>query len=102
MNEPQPPQSEGSDSQASADTMPAETENPCPSGLPIATTQSPTRIRSELPNWTKGSAASDFTLSSAISVLGSVPTSSAFSFSPEKNSTWISSAPSITWLFVTM
>jgi hypothetical protein len=37
-----------------------------------------------------------------MSVLGSVPISSASSSSPERNSIRISSAPSITWLLVTM
>ena len=36
-----------------------------------------------------------------MSVLGSVPITSAFSSRPVKNSMVISSAPSITWLFVT-
>ena len=63
-----------------AETMPTVTVPPRPNGLPIAITQSPTRILSESPNftavslWPFGS-----TLSTARSVLVSVPTSVALS-----------------------
>src|SRR5260370_20838569 len=44
-------------SRARAETMPTVTEPPRPNGLPIATTQSPTRAVSDVPNFT---AESDF------------------------------------------
>ena len=81
--------------------MPAETEKPCPKGFPTAITQSPTRARSLLPNFTKDKGLSYSTFNKAISVLGSVPTKVAFNSSPLKSSINISSACSITWLFVT-
>ena len=84
-----------------ADTMPAETEPPSPKGLPIATTQSPTRIASESPNLTKGSGEVGSTFSRAISVFGSLPISVAASEVPSERFTVISSASSITWLLVT-
>ena len=62
-----------------AETMPAETEKPCPSGLPIAMTQSPTRATSLSPKLTKGSGASAVTFSRAMSVFGSEPTTRASS-----------------------
>src|SRR6056297_977554 len=67
----------------------------------MASTQSPTRAVSLSPKLTKGSDLSALTFNSAISVLGSVPTTSAASVSPEKNSMLISSADSMTWLLVT-
>ena len=82
--------------------IPAEIENPWPSGLPMAMTQSPTRLTSLSPHGTKGRGSSLSTFKRAKSVLGSVPTTSAGSSSPEKNSIRISSASAITWLFVTM
>ena len=82
--------------------MPAETENPCPSGLPMASTQSPTRIASLSPKLTNGSGSSLSTFKSAMSVRGSRPISRASSSPPSKSSMLISSALSMTWLFVTM
>ena len=85
-----------------AEMMPTVTVPPRPNGLPIAITQSPMRILSESPNLT---AFSFFlvgsTLSTAMSVLVSVPTSSAVSFEPSEKFTSISSASAITWLLVT-
>ena len=85
----------------SAETIPAETEKPWPSGLPIAITQSPTRMARLSPKGTALSGSTGSTLSSAMSVVGSVPTTSASSSKPSKNSTTISSAFSMTWLLVT-
>ena len=50
-----------------AETIPAVTVPPRPNGLPMASTQSPTRAPSESPNCTAGSGLSDFTCSSAMS-----------------------------------
>ena len=79
-----------------ADIIPADTENPCPNGLPIAITQSPTRAISLSPKPTNGRGSVASTLSKAISVLGSRPTNSATSSFPSKNSITISSALSMT------
>jgi hypothetical protein len=80
-----------------ADTMPIDTEPPSPNGLPIASTQSPTRILSESPN---GTAVSFFfvgsTFRTARSVLVSRPISSAFSLLPSEKLASISSASAIT------
>ena len=67
----------------------------------MAITQSPTRATSLLPKatYSKGLSASIF--STAMSMFASVPTILAGKISPLMNSTSISSAPSITWLFVT-
>ena len=83
-----------------AEIIPAVTVPPKPKGLPIATAQSPTLALSESPkltglNW---SLASIF--KTAISIYGSAPiTLALYSLSPTL--TKISSAPEITWLFVT-
>ena len=61
----------------SAETMPAVTVPPRPNGLPIATTQSPTRVRVESPKRTKGRAGSRLILSTAMSEAWSRPTTSA-------------------------
>ena len=79
-----------------ADTMPAVTLPPRPKGLPIASTQSPTRDLSESPNATNGSGLSDVTFSSAMSPDSSLPTNVAFSVVLSCRVTLISSAPSIT------
>lgn len=68
----------------------------------MAITQSPTRMVSLSPKLTKGKGVGLSTFRSAMSVLVSRPTSVAFSRWPEKNSISISSAPSMTWLFVTI
>ena len=80
-----------------AETMPTVTVPPRPNGLPIAITQSPMRIMSELPNFTAVSlCAFGSTFSTAMSVLVSVPTSSAFSLAPSVKLTSISSASAMT------
>ncbi|OIQ71064.1 hypothetical protein GALL_473200 [mine drainage metagenome] len=85
-----------------AETIPAVTEKPCPSGLPIAITQAPTRIASLSPSVTNGNGLAAATFSSAISVALSIPTTLAFSEVPSMNWISMSSAPSITWLLVTI
>ena len=84
-----------------AETMPAVTVPPRPNGLPIATTQSPTRAVSESPNCTAGSGLSDLTCNRATSPVSSRPSTLAFSEVLSCRVTVISSAPSITWLLVT-
>src|SRR3546814_20320331 len=83
--------------------MPAVTVPPRPNGLPIATTQSPTRRASESPNFTNGNSLPSFgsIFSTATSVLGSVPSSLAGNSLSSYRRTVISSASAITWLFVT-
>ncbi len=81
--------------------MPAVTVPPRPNGLPIASTQSPTREISESPKSTAVSGLSGFTCSSAISPVSSRPSTFAFSEVLSCKVTVISSAPSITWLLVT-
>ena len=83
-------------------TMPAVTEPPSPNGLPIASTQSPTRSASLSPNGTNLSGLSLSTLSSARSTRSSLPTSTALSVVLSCSVTLISSAPSMTWLLVTI
>ena len=75
---------------------------PSPNGLPMAITQSPARVSSESPKAANGSASSDRTSSTARSVFGSRPTSAAGNRVPSFRVTIISSAPSMTWLFVTI
>ena len=79
--------------------MPALTVCESPKGLPIATTQSPTLIASESPS---GSARRSFASmrTTAMSVCGSVPTTLPGNSRSSDSLTWISSAPSTTWLFV--
>ena len=85
-----------------AEMMPTVTVPPRPNGLPIAITQSPMRIELELPNFTDFSFFSfGSTFSTAMSVLVSLPTNSAFNFEPSGKLTSISSASAITWLLVT-
>ncbi len=83
-----------------ADTTPTVTEPPRPNGLPIAITQSPTRILSESPNFTALSGLSGFTRKTAMSVLVSRPMISALSLEPSGKLAKISSASAITWLLV--
>src|SRR6056297_917954 len=73
-----------------------------PNGLPIAIAQSPILISSELPNITVGKSLSGSIFNTAISISGSVPTTSAFFVLPSESFTTISSALLITWLFVTI
>ena len=85
-----------------AEMMPTVTVPPRPNGLPIAITQSPTRILPESPKVTAGSGFLGSTLSRARSVFVSWPkTLSTLSLVPSVKLTMISSAPSITWLLVT-
>ena len=84
-----------------AETMPAVTVPPRPKGLPIASTQSPTEMPSLSPNCTACSGLSVLMRSTAMSVRGSVPSSSARMLVLSCRMTLISSAPSMTWLFVT-
>ena len=80
-----------------AEMMPTVTVPPKPNGLPIAITQSPMRMTSELPNFTAVSLrAFGSTFSTAMSVLVSVPTSSALSLPPSLKLTSISSASAMT------
>jgi serine protease Do len=70
---------------------------PSPNGLPIAITQSPTRIFMLSPSFTEGSGCVGSTRSSARSVLASRPTTSTtLSLVPSVKMAVISSAPSIT------
>ncbi len=86
-----------------AEITPTVTVPPRPNGLPIAITQSPTRIFELSPNFTEVSGSFGSTRSSARSVLASRPTTSAtFSLVPSVRMAVISSAPSMTWLFVTI
>ena len=78
-----------------AEMMPAVAVPPRPNGLPIATTQSPTRALSESPNATYGKPLAS-TLISARSVFGSLPTSVASNLRPSCSVTVISSAPPAT------
>ena len=90
-------------SRALAEMMPTVTEPPKPNGLPIAITQSPTLMASELPNFTAGNGFFGITFNSAMSVLGSRPTTfSTFSLLPSAKLAAISSAPSMTCTFVTI
>ena len=82
--------------------MPAVTVPPSPNGLPMASTQSPTRRLSESPNGTAVSCVSPGSIfSTAISVFWSWPSTSATNVVSSASVTVISSAFSITWKFVT-
>jgi hypothetical protein len=85
-----------------AETMPAVTVPPRPNGLPIASTQSPIRVSVLSPQLAAFRSWSVSTLSSARSVLSSRPTISADMVVSSWKRTVISSAPSMTWLLVTM
>src|SRR5258706_122096 len=90
-------------SRALAEMMPTVTLPPRPNGLPIAITQSPTFEFSDDPNLTDVRGFLGVTLSRARSVLGSFPiTLSTFSREPLLKLMMISSAPSITWVLVTI
>src|SRR6266699_2294443 len=82
-------------------TMPAVTvkANASPSGFPMASAHSPTRVESELPNWTVGRPRVSI-LMTATSVLGSVPTTLAVNSRLSYSFTVTLSAPATTWLFV--
>ena len=85
----------------SALTMPLVTVWPTPKGLPIASTWSPTCKASEFPMTITGSLSRPI-FSTARSVSGSVPITLATVRRLSLRMTSISSAPSITWLFVRM
>ena len=84
-----------------AERMPAETVCERPNGLPTATTQSPTSIKSESPRGREGKFRSS-TCKTAMSVCLSFPTTFACSSRPSTNPTVTSVASSMTWLFVSM
>ena len=80
-----------------AEMMPTVTLPPRPKGLPMAITQSPTRMAEELPKDTALSGSLGSTLSNARSVFGSWPRILVtFSFEPSMKLMMISSAPSMT------
>ncbi len=82
--------------------MPAVTLPPSPNGLPIASTQSPTRALSLSPQRVAMSGFAVLTFRTATSVLVSRPTSSALISVSSCSLTVISSASAMTWLLVTM
>ena len=82
--------------------MPAETDIPRPSGLPIASTPSPTCSASLLPHLSTGRLRSTSTFNTARSSIAATATSLAGTRSPSLNNTLMSSAPSMTCLLVTM
>ena len=79
--------------------MPAVTEKSKPNGEPIASTHSPTESASESPIVTVGSPSPSI-LSTAMSELGSVPTTSATNWRRSCRRTSTSSASATTWLLV--
>ena len=89
-------------SRAVAEMMPAVTEPPSPNGLPIASTQSPTRACAESPQFAAGSGPFALTFSKARSVTASRPMICACNVVSSENVTVTCSALAITWLFVTM
>ncbi len=85
-------------SRCTALTIPEVTVRSSPNGLPIATTGSPTATLSELPSGRGVSALAEAsTRSTARSVDGSVPTTSALTVSRFEKLTVTSLAPSTTW-----
>ena len=84
-----------------AEMIPEVTVWSKPNGEPIARTQSPTRAFELLPFWS-GRYCVVSTLITATSDPLSVPTTLATASSPSENWTLIWSAPSTTWLLVTM
>src|SRR6185437_5688886 len=89
-------------SRAVAEMIPAVTEPPSPNGLPIASTQSPTRAFDESPQLAAGSGAFGSTLRSARSVIESRPITWACSEVSSDRVTVMPSALAITWLLVTI
>ena len=81
--------------------MPAVTVDVRLNGFPTAMTHSPKRSKSELPK-ARGCRLSALILSTAKSVVGSVPTTSATYSRLSLSDTLTSLALSITWLLVTM
>src|SRR5580765_2422947 len=82
--------------------IPAVTVPPSPNGLPIASTQSPTRALLESPQLAAGSGDFGSTLSSARSVTESRPMTCACNAVSSDRVTVICSALAITWLLVTI
>src|SRR5215471_2257099 len=89
-------------SRAVAEMMPDVTVPPSPKGLPIASTQSPTRAFVESPQLAAGRGAFGSTLRSAKSLTGSRPMTSACNTVSSDNVTVICSALAMTWLLVTI
>src|SRR6266545_4346183 len=89
---------------SSALTIPEVTEPSRPSGLPIASTVSPTRSAALSPNFAAVSPLIPLTLTTARSVRGSVPTIRAVAVFPSKKLTCTvpPRASATTWLLVTM
>ena len=87
----------------SALTIPAVIERSRPNGLPMATTGSPTWIRSELPSTSGVSARERASIfSTATSLDGSTPTTLAFMLSLFEKLTWTDFVPATTCSFVMM
>ena len=83
-------------------TTPAVTVLLSPKGLPMATTVSPI-IRSELvPSFAAGRGSLELTLSTATSLLASLPMTSASKERPSASTTWMAEAPRMTWSLVMM
>src|SRR6266851_3621517 len=82
--------------------IPAVTVPPRPNGLPIASTQSPTRALLESPQLAAGNGVLASTLSNARSVTASRPMTCACSAVSSARVTVICSALAITWLLVTI
>src|SRR5216684_533276 len=89
-------------SRAVAEMIPAVTVPPRPNGLPIASTQSPTRALLESPQLAACSGVLASTLSRARSVTASRPMTCACNAVSSDSVTVIWSAVAITWLLVTI
>ncbi len=89
-------------SRAVAEMMPAVTLPPRPNGLPIASTQSPTRALAESPHAAAGSGVLASIFSKARSVTASRPMTCACIVVSSDRVTVICSALAITWLLVTI
>src|SRR3954468_21760620 len=89
-------------SRAVAEMMPAVTLPPRPKGLPIASTQSPTRVLLESPHAAAGSGVLGSTFKTARSVTGSRPITCACNVVSSDSVTVICSAVAMTWLLVTI
>ena len=84
-------------------TMPSDNEPASPKGLPMATTNWPTRTASESPNGIGGApAGNDSTRMTPRSLSTSVPMVNAARRSPLGKTTSSRPAPATTWLLVTM
>ena len=88
---------------ATAETIPLVTVCPTPNGLPIASTRSPTSRSSESRSSSDGSRSAPGSMrSTARSVRSSARSTVASNSRRSASTTVISSAPRMTWLFVTM